>query len=217
MTSVEQAVFLGLLQGITEFLPVSSSGHLIFVPLLLGWEDQGLAFDVVVHLGTLLAVVFYFRGKLSLMTRAVLSRNETLAGEKRLAFLALASLLPAALFALLVKDFVETEGRNALLVGFNLVFWGVLLWLADWKARHKRELRDLNLRDALFIGVFQALSIIPGTSRSGATMTAGLFSGLKRKDAAEVSFLMGVPAIAAAGALKVGELLALGTALPFGV
>ena len=202
-----QAMILGLIQGLTEFLPVSSSGHLIFIPKLLGWADQGVAFDLVMHLGTLLAVVIYFRVKLWNLLKAVFSRGTQQARERKLAWVIALSCIPAAIVGLLL----ETNDRNAIVVAGNLIFWGLVLGVADLYARKKTSVNAVetdkkSLKSIVVMSFAQLLALIPGTSRSGITMTAGLFSGLTRAKAAEFSFLMSVPITALAGADAVYEL-----------
>ncbi len=207
-----QALILGLIQGLTEFLPVSSSGHLIFIPKLLGWADQGVAFDLVMHLGTLLAVVIYFRVKLWSLMKAVFSRGTEQTGERKLAWVIALSCIPAAIVGLILK----TNDRNAVVVAGNLIFWGLVLGAADLYARKKKNNEEVgerkSLQSIIIMSFAQLLALIPGTSRSGITMTAGLFSGLTRAKAAEFSFLMSVPITALAGAHAVYELSKIGLA-----
>jgi len=205
-----QAATLGIIQGVTEFLPVSSSGHLIFIPKIFGWTDQGLAFDAVVHLGTLLAVVIYFRKKLWMLTKGFfgVKGDEGLQNSRKLAWLLILTIIPAGLVGLFFGDWIENNLRQAWVVGVGLIGWGIVLGIADMVSRNPRlkGLESLGWVRALFIGCAQAIALIPGTSRSGITMTAGLFSGLSKKDAAEFSFLMSVPIILLGGGLKVLEL-----------
>lgn len=197
--TVWQALFLGLIQGLTEFLPVSSSGHLIFIPKLLGWADQGVAFDLVMHLGTLAAVVIYFRVKLWGFVKAVFSRGTEQLVERKMAWAIALSCIPAAIVGLVL----ETNDRNAIVVAGNLIGWGLVLGVADWYARKNtsaEKTEKKTLRSIIIMGFTQLLALIPGTSRSGITMTTGLFAGLTRAEAAEISFLMSVPITALAGA-----------------
>lgn len=191
------ALVLGLIQGLTEFLPVSSSGHLIFVPKLLGWADQGVGFDLFLHLGTLVAVVWFFRQRLLGFVKAVFSRKPELVSERKLAWVIALGTIPAAVAGLLL----ETNDRNALVVGANLIGWGLVLGAADWYSRRRVRVETPQpLKNIVAMGFAQTLALIPGTSRSGITMTAGLFSGLTRAQAAEISFLMSIPITALAGA-----------------
>ncbi|HFC54353.1 MAG TPA: undecaprenyl-diphosphate phosphatase [Gammaproteobacteria bacterium] len=204
-----QIVVLALLQGLTEFLPISSSAHLILVPVLTGWQDQGLAFDVAVHIGTLVAVVWYFREELMVMAR---EWGVSLAGgestpNSRLAWGVLLGTVPAGLAGLLFKDFIETGLRSPLVIATTTVLFGLLLWWADTRGRRERDEYSLGWLDVLLIGCAQALALIPGTSRSGITMTAALMLGLTREGAARFSFLLSIPIILLAGGLKTLDLL----------
>ncbi|MGB5622379.1 MAG: undecaprenyl-diphosphate phosphatase [Gammaproteobacteria bacterium] len=203
------AVWLAVLQGFTEFLPISSSGHLVLVPRFLGWPDQGLAFDVAVHLGTLTAVVIYFRRELLSMTRAWF---KAVAGgpstaDSRLAWAVIWGTAPVAIIGFLLADMAETAMRSPLLVASTTAGFGVLLWLADVRGRRNRNEYSLGWSDVLIVGLSQALALVPGTSRSGITMTAGLLLGLDREAAARFSFLLAVPVILAASALETFRLL----------
>lgn len=204
-----QALWLGLIQGLTEFLPISSSAHLILVPRLLGWPDQGLAFDVAVHIGTLLAVMLYFRhqvGPLVGDTLVSIWRRQSV-GESRLGWALIIGTLPLVAGALILADAAEGVLRDPRVIGAATIGFGVLLWAA---ARHSgpRDERSIGPGAALFIGAAQVLAIIPGTSRSGITMTAGLWLGLEATAAARFSFLLSIPAIALAGAWKALQLSA---------
>jgi len=199
-----QAVVLAIVQGLSEFLPISSSGHLILIPHFLGWSDQGLAFDVAVHVGTLLAVLIYFRRQLGTMAVAwvdsVLRARHT--RDSRLAWQILVATVPVGLTGLLFDDFIEANFRNPLFVAGTLTFFGVLMYLADRLGRGTRDEFALSWPQAFAIGCAQALALMPGTSRSGITMTAGRALGLTRSAAARFSFLLAVPGIAAAGAYE---------------
>jgi undecaprenyl-diphosphatase len=198
--SVLQAIVLGIVQGLTEFLPVSSSAHLILVPWLLKWqEDPGLAFDVVLHLGTLLAlIVFYWREWLEM----VLSLVNGDSVRRRLLFLLIVASVPGAIIGVLLEKQAETIFRSPALIAVTLATLGLILWAADAFGSKKRKIDDLTLVDALLIGLSQALAIIPGVSRSGATITTARFLGIDRPDAANFSFLMATPIIAGAGLLE---------------
>jgi undecaprenyl-diphosphatase len=200
MFSVLQAIVLGIVQGLTEFLPVSSSAHLILVPWLLKWqEDPGLAFDVVLHLGTLLAlIVFYWREWLEM----VLSLVNGDSVRRRLLFLLIVASVPGAIIGVLLEKQAETIFRSPALIAVTLATLGLILWAADAFGSKKRKIDDLTLVDALLIGLSQALAIIPGVSRSGATITTARFLGIDRPDAANFSFLMATPIIAGAGLLE---------------
>ena len=201
-------IALALLQGITEFLPISSSAHLILVPQLLGWQDQGLGFDVAVHVGTLSAVVLYFRRELVAMARdwGASLRSRRLTDEGRLAWAVIAGTIPVGICGLLFKDSVETTLRSPLVIAATTIGFGLLLWWADRRGARRRGEYTLGWRDVLVIGVAQAVALVPGTSRSGITITAGLMVGLTRSAAARFSFLLSIPVIALAGMLEVVDI-----------
>jgi undecaprenyl-diphosphatase len=204
-----QTLILALLQGLTEFLPISSSAHLILLPRLLGWGDQGLAFDVAVHVGTLMAVVFYFRHEVQRLAVAwsVSCLHRRMDADARLAWLLLLGTLPVAVAGLLLHDVVETCLRSPLVIAWATIGFGVLLGLADRRGRQARSEDSLTLTDVIWIGIAQALALIPGTSRSGITMTAALALGLTRTAAARFSFLLSIPVILMAGGFESLKLL----------
>lgn len=204
-----QIFALALLQGLTEFLPISSSAHLILLPILAGWEDQGLAFDVAVHVGTLAAVVYYFRKTVSTLTVdwfASVSQQKVV-GESRLAWAVLLGTIPVGIAGLLLGDLIETQLRSPLVIAITTIVFGLMLGWADWQGKQQRDEHRLGLLDILFIGIAQAMALIPGTSRSGITITAGLLLGLSREAAARFSFLLSIPVIILAGGLKTVELI----------
>jgi undecaprenyl-diphosphatase len=207
------AVVLALVQGLTEFLPISSSAHLILAPWVLGWPDQGLAFDVVVHLGTLTAVCVYFRSDLADVAAGWL-RGLTRKGEAgpaaKLGWMIVAATVPVGLAGLALKGWVETVARNPTLIAATSIGFGLLLWAADRLGRRARPVERLGWGDALFVGLAQAVALVPGVSRSGSTMTAGLAAGLTREAAARFSFLLSVPVIALSGGLEMVELIRAG-------
>ncbi|WLD57663.1 undecaprenyl-diphosphate phosphatase [Salinispirillum sp. LH 10-3-1] len=204
-----QVVILGLIQGLTEFLPVSSSAHLILVPVLTDWEDQGLAFDVALHLGSLSAVILYFRQDLLKMmvawTRSVTHRE--LNADGKLAWAVILGTIPVGLAGLVFKDAIETHLRSPIILAVSLIVFGVLLGWADWRQRGTRSEHQMTWKDVAWIGFAQALALIPGTSRSGITMTAALLVGMSREGAARFSFLLSIPVIALAGMLEVWGLI----------
>ncbi|PTB85154.1 undecaprenyl-diphosphatase [Pseudidiomarina aestuarii] len=209
--SIVEAIWLALIQGITEFLPISSSAHLILPSQILGWADQGLAFDVAVHVGTLLAVVMYYRqdvGQLAVGWVGSLTGRHSEFG--RLAWLIVLATIPAGLAGLFGSDLVENYGRSALIIAITTIGFGLVLWYADARASEKSGIESLTIRQALLVGVAQAIALIPGTSRSGITMTAGLLLGLKRLDAARFSFLLSIPVIVMAGGYQAVKLIQLG-------
>lgn len=202
-----ESFILGLVQGLGEFLPISSSAHLIIVPWAFHFQDPGLAFDVALHLGTLLALVFYFwRDWIHIL----------LHDRKLLGFLVIAT-IPGALFGFLLDDLAESAFRNPLLIAGNMVFLGILLWIADSGKKRDRELKDLNLKDSATIGLSQALALLPGVSRSGITMTTGLFKNLTRQTAARFSFLMAAPITLGACVFKLPHLFKEGISGPVAV
>ncbi|MBD3669679.1 MAG: undecaprenyl-diphosphate phosphatase [Gammaproteobacteria bacterium] len=204
-----QTIILALVQGLTEFLPISSSAHLILLPQLADWPDQGLAFDVAVHVGTLAAVVIYFRHQVMAMAvdwgRSLAHRKPV--GESRLAWAVLFATIPAGVVGVLFKDFIETDLRSALVIAAATIVFGLLLGWADLRGRRSRDEHHLGWRDVLVIGLAQALALIPGTSRSGITMTAALMMGLSREASARFSFLLSIPTIGGAGLFKLKDLL----------
>ena len=200
-----QIIVLALIQGLTEFLPVSSSAHLIIGSKVLGWPDQGLVFDVATHLGTLVAVFIYFRHELMDMTKAWLGPAVSESDRRHRAmavYLALAS-IPAVLVGALAHDAVEFYLRDIRIIAWTTIGFGLLLWIADVRGTREVELEQINLRSVLLIGLAQALALIPGTSRSGITITAGRFLGLTPDAAARFSFLLAIPIIGAAGSYGV--------------
>lgn len=199
-----QILILALVQGLTEFLPVSSSAHLILVPVLTGWEDQGLAFDVAVHVGTLSAVVLYFRKELIRMFKSWITSVTGRGTDKdaKLAWAVLFGTIPVGLVGLFFKDFIEAYLRSPMVLATATLVFALMLWWADARSRGERDEYSIGWLDVLFIGLAQALALIPGTSRSGATMTAGLFLGLSRQASARFSFLLSIPVIVLAGGLE---------------
>lgn len=199
-----QIIVLAVVQGLTEFLPISSSAHLILVPVLSDWPDQGLAFDVAVHVGTLSAVVWYFRHDVITMTKdwtASCQQRKTI-GDSRLAWAVIIGTIPVGAAGLLLHDLVDTVLRSPLVIAWATIGFGLLLWWADVQGKRQRDEHHLSWKDIIVIGLAQALALIPGTSRSGITMTAGLMMGLTRSAAARFSFLLSIPAILMAGGYK---------------
>lgn len=205
MPTIFQAFILGLLQGLAEFLPVSSSAHLALAPWLFHWPDPGLSFDVALHFGTLIAVVWYFRSEWLALLRAlweiITTRHIATVEQRRAAFLIVAT-IPGGIFGLLLEKKAETAFRNPALIAVALIVLGILLWLADKMARSDRPLTAMTWRDAIVIGCAQVFALIPGVSRSGSTITAARALGLDRSGSAEFSFLLSMPIIAAAVILK---------------
>lgn len=195
-----EAIALAVIQGLTEFLPISSSGHLILTPELFGWMDQGLGFDIAVHLGTLVAVVVYFRRDLLAMIRGVFAPGSA---DGRLAWQLVLASIPLGIAGVLSADYVSTTLRSPAVIAATSAGFGVLLWLADRFGRGARDEQGLSLRDALLIGLGQTLALIPGTSRSGITMTVALMLGLSREAAGRFSFLLAIPAIVMAASWQI--------------
>lgn len=199
-----RTTFLAILQGFTEFLPISSSAHIILPKELLGWPDQGLIFDVAVHVGSLLAVVLYFRRDIIVLFKAWLAScmGQTHTADSRLAWYVIIATIPAGLIGFALSDVVEQYSRSMLLIAFTSIFFALLLYIADRVGKQALSIDKLSLKSSLTIGLFQVLALLPGTSRSGATMTAALLCGLDRQAAAKFSFLLAIPIIAAGGLLE---------------
>lgn len=209
-----QALVMGIVQGLTEFLPISSSGHLILVPYLLGWKDPfitSLAFSVMLHMGTLVALLAYFWRDWLVLVPAGLAaaRDRSFRGDpdRRLAWLIAITTIPAVIVGPILADRLETAVRSAGIVAVTMVMGGAILWLADRTGRRVREATELTFLQALGIGVAQAIALVPGISRSGISISAGLFLGLTRESAARFSFLMATPITAAAGAYEILKLV----------
>ena len=214
MDIVIQALVMGLVQGLTEFLPVSSSGHLILVPFLMGWDDaflNSLEFSVMLHLGTLAALLGYFRADwLRLVPAGLASLRDRSFGDdpdRRLAWLIAVASIPALVLGFLLNDLVSTRFREVGLVALALVVGGAILWLAERWGTRTRAIGGLGFGGALGIGLAQAAALVPGISRSGISISAGLFAGLERESAARFSFLMATPVTAAAGVYEATQLL----------
>ncbi len=222
-----EAIILGITQGLTEFLPISSSGHLIIVPWLFGWESPGLAFDAALHLGTLIAIFVYFWREILAMIKAIpivfhkrtaLLRSTGEQDEQtffaRLGLLIVIGSIPGGVIGLLAQSRIDdlfhnssNENRAIVVIAIFLALFAVLLWLADRFGKENRLLTSIRVPDALTIGVAQALALMPGVSRSGITLTAGLFRDFKRADAARFSFLLGIPLVSIAGLKGVADLI----------
>jgi undecaprenyl-diphosphatase len=206
-----QAIVLGIVQGLTEFLPISSTGHLRIVPAFLGWEDPGTAFTAVVQTGTMLAVLLYFRADLARIARAWTAslRDRSRRGEldARLGWYILLGTIPIAIIGLLARDQIRTSARSLTLIAIALIVLGLVLLLAERVGRRERGIESLTRRDGIVIGCAQALALVPGVSRSGATITAGLFLGLDRVAAARFSFLLSIPAVVLSGLFELRGLV----------
>lgn len=205
--SVLNIIVLALLQGLTELLPISSSAHLILVPVITGWPDQGLMVDASLHLGTFCAIALYFWRDCLAMLMGLLNllRGKVTPGAKLMGFVVIAT-IPALICGILIKDYAETALRSVVIVGWTATFFGILLFIADrWGVRLKK-VEHMTWQAALIVGLAQCLALIPGTSRSGITMTAGRAMGFERRDAARFSFLVSLPITLGAGLLGVYEI-----------
>ncbi|MGB3740015.1 MAG: undecaprenyl-diphosphate phosphatase [Pontixanthobacter sp.] len=232
-----QMLIIAIVQGITEFLPISSSGHLILIPALTDWEDQGPLIDVAVHVGSLLAIIVYFAKDVGVLARGgfasigIGAQRSAAPAERRLFWWIALGTVPAVAFGLAIKlgafnaiaqtlfgitvtdDDLMASLRFTDLIAVNLIVYGILLGIADFVGREVKSFEDMSARDGLLVGLAQALAIIPGTSRSGVTMTMARFLGYKRVEAARFSFLLSIPAVAGAGVLIVPEIVEAGQAL----
>lgn len=209
--SLLQAIVLGLVQGLTEFLPISSTAHLRIVPELLGWKDPGAAYSAVIQLGTVAAVLIYFRKDLVTLGGAffqgLLKRQPFATLESRLAWFVLVGTLPIGLCGLAFKKTIEGSLRSLYVISGSLIVLAIILFIVERMASHKRTLADMRWQDAIIVGLWQALALIPGSSRSGTTITGALSLGLRREDAARYSFLLSIPATTLAGVFELKHLL----------
>ncbi len=208
-----QTIVLAIVQGLTEFLPISSSGHLVLVPAVFGWLDQGLTFDVAVHFGSLAAVCVYFRSDLAGLITGGIKRlgGSGESAESRLASYIIIGTIPAAIAGRLFAGWIEANLRDPAVIVFTLAGYGVLMALADRYGRQHRIISNVRLRDAVIIGLAQALALVPGTSRSGITISAAMMLGFQRQDAARFSFLLSAPVILLASAYEASMLFLEGT------
>ena len=208
MTTI-QIVVLAIVQGLTEFLPISSSGHLVLVPHLVEWSDQGLAFDVAVHFGSLLAVVIFFREDIAGLLRggAQILGGDAKSPQAHMALAIGLATIPAAVAGLLFASWIEANLRDPSIIVYTLAGYGILMAVADRYAKREKSIADVKIKDALIIGVAQALALVPGTSRSGITITAGRLLGFERQDAARFSFLLSAPVILVATIYQCVELV----------
>lgn len=210
-----QALVLGIVQGVTEFFPISSSGHLIIIPKIFNWSGiiDTLSFDVSLHLGTLTALVFFFWKDWAVLIESFLktlfsdTRNILKNENSRLFTLLLIGSIPAGVIGFLFKDFIEENTRNTFLIGLNLIIFGFLLWYFDKKGKEKRNIKNINMRDTIIIGIAQSLALIPGVSRSGVTITAARANDIDRESSVRFSFLLSTPAILGAGLVSAKEMI----------
>jgi undecaprenyl-diphosphatase len=209
--SLIEAIVLGIAQGLTEFLPISSTGHLRIIPAFAGWEDPGAAFTAVTQLGTMAAVLLYFRHDLLRIARAwlrsVRDREARSELDARLGWYILLGTVPIGIFGILFKDQIETGARDLYLIGVTLILLGLVLYVADKTSKRERSIEQIRTRDGFLMGMAQALALIPGVSRSGSTITAGLFLGFDRTAAARFSFLLSIPAVVLSGLLELGSIV----------
>jgi undecaprenyl-diphosphatase len=209
--STLEAIVLGIVQGLTEFLPISSTGHLRIVPAFVGWEDPGAAFTAVTQLGTMAAVLLYFRADLIRIALAWLKslrdRSARRELDARIGWYIVLGTIPIGIFGVLFKDQIENGARDLYLIGTALIVLGLVLLAAEKVSTRSRSMEQIQARDGLAVGLAQALALVPGVSRSGATITAGLFLGLDRPTAARFSFLLSVPAVVLSGLFELGSIL----------
>jgi undecaprenyl-diphosphatase len=205
--TIFQAVILGLVQGITEFLPISSTAHLRLVPALLSWPDGGAAFAAVIQLGTLLAVIGFFLRDLGRMLRAAVNPATRTSLDARMLLYIAAGTVPIGVVGILARHAVEGPLRSILVIASSLVMVGIVMGIVEKIARHERLIESFTLRDALLVGLAQSLALVPGTSRSGITLVAAMLLGFRRDAAARFSFLLSIPAVAAAGVFELPKLL----------
>ena len=213
-----QIVVLAIVQGLTEFLPISSSGHLVLVPYLVEWTDQGLAFDVAVHFGSLIAVCAFFREDIVGLLRGSLRilGGDVSSPQSYMALAIALGTIPAAVAGLAFASWIEDNLRDPSIIVYTLAGYGILMALADRYAKRDKGITDVRIRDAVIIGLAQALALVPGTSRSGVTITAGRLLGFERQDAARFSFLLSAPVILLATVYKGGQLILGDTSVPWG-
>jgi undecaprenyl-diphosphatase len=205
-----QTIILGLIQGLTEFLPISSSAHLVLIPKLSGMKDQGLAYDVVLHFGTLCAIVYYYRCSLLSMSKSFFNSLQTrrFEGDAGLAWAVLLGTIPVGLAGIIFKNDISINLRSVEVIAFATIFFGLLLGFSDWLHSRMDRVRDvIRASDVLIVGCFQALALIPGTSRSGITITAALLVGLSRQMSIKFSFLLAIPVITLATLAKMFDLV----------
>ena len=213
---ISHVIVLALVQGISEFLPISSSAHLILVPKLLGWPDQGLAFDVAVNVGTLSAILFYFKDTIFKLLRDFFASiaQRKMVGDSLLVWCVGFATIPVGIFGLLFNNVIEEYARSGVVIAVTTIIFGIALYFADLRSTNKSEY-EMTIKFALIIGLAQAVALIPGVSRSGITMTAALFLGFSHKGSANFSFLMSIPVIILAGGLESIKLIKDPNALPW--
>lgn len=203
MEEIIKAIVFGAVQGLTEFIPISSTAHLRVVPALLGWKDEGAAFSAVIQMGTLIATLIYFRKDIINLTRGFISslgKKDLIQNpESRIFLLIIIGTIPIGICGLLFKGFIEGDARGLYVISCSLILLAIVLFIAEKTGTKNKEFQDITVKDGIIIGLAQALALIPGSSRSGVTITAGLFRGLKRDVTARYSFLLSIPAIGLSG------------------
>jgi undecaprenyl-diphosphatase len=213
MEEIIKAIVLGIVQGLTEFLPISSTAHLRIVPALFGWEDPGAAYSAVIQIGTMLAVVIYFfKDLLKISSKVVMNlKNKKFITdyESKLGWYIIFGTIPIIIFGLLLENLIENEFRSLYVISFSLIFFAIILGIAEKLLKKNLDLKDITLGRALIVGFAQALALIPGASRSGVTITGGLFAGFNREAAARFSFLLSVPAVLLSGLYEFYKILPL--------
>ncbi len=209
--SLFEAIVLGLVQGLTEFLPISSTAHLRIIPALVGWDDPGAAYSAIIQLGTVVAVLAYFAKDILKLTRGfvrgLVDRQPFGTEDSRLAWFVGLGTIPISVVGLLFKSAIKTSLRSLYVISASLIILAVVLFIVERAASHQRRIADMTLKDGLIIGLWQALALIPGSSRSGTTITGGLALGLRREDAARYSFLLSIPATTLAGLLSLKDII----------
>ncbi|MEO8210276.1 MAG: undecaprenyl-diphosphate phosphatase [bacterium] len=203
MQNLLEAIVLGIIQGLTEFIPISSTAHLRVIPALLGWKDIGAAYSAVIQIGTLIATLIYFKKDIYSLTSGFLTalkkKNFLSNAESRIFILIILGTIPISFCGLFLKKFIENDARGLYVISCTLIFFAIILFIAEKVSTKKKEFDQISVKDGIIIGCAQALALIPGSSRSGVTISAGLFTGLKRDVAARFSFLLSIPAIALSG------------------
>lgn len=202
MEEILKAVLLGVVQGLTEFLPVSSTAHLRIIPSFFGWGDIGASYTAVIQVGTMIAIIMYFWKELAAMTVSFLGSlksKDFKSKDTRLFIMIMIGTIPIVIFGFLLKDFIRNEFRNMYIVAGSLIFFSVILFIADRYTKKKVSMESLTYKDSIIVGFFQALALIPGASRSGSTISGAFFRNMTREDAAKFSFLLSIPAVFLSG------------------
>ncbi len=205
MQEILKAILLGVVQGLTEFLPISSTAHLRIFPSFFGWEDIGASYTAVIQVGTMIAIILYFRTDLKNMIKAMLLSIKTKnfnSKDTRLLLMICLGTIPIVIFGFLFKDIIRHEFRSMYLMAGSLIFFSVILYIADRFTKKKVDLQNISYKDGIIIGLFQAIALIPGASRSGSTISGAFFRNMKREDAARFSFLLSIPAVLLSGVFE---------------